>query len=108
MNQPTLFSQQSVARDPDICINRHGGSTTSTLAHQRVALEKDRALVYGYIKAAGRFGMTLDELSIVLDRAPNRISGRFSELKKRGEIVATEQRRKTRTGSWAQVYVVAQ
>ena len=106
--QFTLFSQQSVTREPDICINRHRRSDTSMLADKRVRKPQDREQVYGYIRQAGSYGMTLDEISIVLDRAPNRLSGRVSELKRAGRIIATEVTRQTRTGSWAHVYVVSQ
>jgi hypothetical protein len=105
MSQESLFSRQSVTREPDICINRHQRSDTSMLADKRVNKSRDRELVYGYIKGAGSFGMTVDELSIVLDRAPNRISGRVSELKRSNRVIATELTRKTRTGSWAHVLV---
>lgn len=108
MSQFSLFSQQSVTKEPDICINRHQRSDTSMLADVRVSKASDRELVYGYIKSASIFGMTVDELSIILDRAPNRISGRVSELKRSNRIIATELTRKTRTGSWAHVLVVAQ
>ena len=104
----SLFSQQSVTKEPDISMNRHRRSDTSMLADKRVNKSHDRELVYGYIKNAGNFGMTVDELSIVLDRAPNRISGRVSELKRGNRVIATEVTRKTRTGSWAHVLVVAQ
>ena len=112
MQQPSLYTQPlmplcSPRPDLDLCFNRHGGAGTSILAHARVNKSRDRALVYGYIKAAGAFGMTLDELSIMLDRPPNCLSGRFSELKRSGEIIASDTKRETRTQSWARVYVVA-
>jgi len=108
MNQESLFSQQSVTREPDITINRHQGSETSRLADVRANKSRDRELIYGYLKAAGNYGHTLDEISVLLDRPCNCISGRFSELKKAGRIVASGLRRTTRTGSPAAIYVVAQ
>ena len=109
-NHPTLFDTNYMPLcqprpDEDLCFTRHGGAETSVLAHARVDKQRDRQLVYGYIKAAGLYGMTLDEVSIMLDRAPNRLSGRVSELKYAGEITPLATRRKTRTGSWACVYV---
>lgn len=91
----------------DICFNRHGGAETSNLADRRVRKSKDRALIYGYVKSAGAFGHTLDEISVLLDRPCNCISGRFSELRKSGEIIPTNTHRKTRTGSWAAVYIIS-
>lgn len=93
--------------EPDICRNKHGGVETSMLADRRVQKSKDRALILGYIRASGAFGMTLYEMGVLLDRECNRISGRFTELKRDGQIIATETRRKTWTGSWATVYVAA-
>lgn len=107
MHQETLFSQQRATEEPDITRNRHRRSETSMLAHARVSTSKDREQIYGYIKAAGTFGMTLDEMSIVLDRPCNCISGRFSELKRAGRILASALLRKTRTGSPARVYITS-
>jgi hypothetical protein len=109
---PTLFDTTMVPlcdplRQEDICFNRHGGAETSMLADRRVRKSKDRALVYGYVKAAGSYGHTLDELSILLDRPCNCISGRLTELRKSGEIVTSDFTRFTRTRSRARVYVVA-
>jgi len=107
--QPTLFDHPIALCEPkpdlDMCFNRHGGNAQSDAAHQRVQKSRDRALVYGFIKAAGTFGHTVDEISLLLDRAPNRISGRITELKKAGEIVASFVTRPTRTGSPARVYI---
>jgi hypothetical protein len=57
------------------------------------------------VRAAGTYGATLDELSLALDRPPNQISGRFTELRKRGAIIDTQQTRPTRTKSPARVYI---
>ena len=103
--QQTLFCLHSIEKD--ICQNRHRGADTSVLADKQVSKAKDRALVLGYIRAAGSFGHTLDEISILLDRPVNRISGRFTELRRDGQIIALETRRQTRAKSWARVYVVA-
>lgn len=112
MNQTTFLPHQPIDEThivvPDICRNRHGGIETSMLADRRVQKANDRALILGYIRASGAYGMTLYEMGVVLDRECNRISGRFSELKRDGQIVASQTKRKTLTGSWAAVYVVAQ
>jgi predicted ArsR family transcriptional regulator len=52
-------------------------------------------------------GITTDEISNLFGKPPNAISGRLTELKKDGLIVATDRRRKTRTGRYARVFVVA-
>lgn len=90
--------------EKDICASRHGWSETSIEADQKVAKTKDRELIYGYIDHAGRFGHTLDELSIMLHRNPNSISGRLTELRIAGRIIISDERRVTRTGCRARVY----
>ena len=105
MHQQTLFRVQAV--ETDICRNRHQGTATSILADKRVAKANDRRLVLGYIHEAGMYGHTLDEIAVLLNRGVNCLSGRLTELRKRGQILITEQTRPTRTGSQARVYVVA-
>ncbi len=95
---------QSSIKEPDVCANRHGGADTSILADTKVQKTKDRELVYGYIYHAGRFGHTLDELSIMLHRNPNAISGRLTELRIKGRIYISDERRLTRSGASARVY----
>lgn len=47
---------------------------------------------------------TIDEVSEIMKRPPNAVSGRFSELRAAGLIKQTESRRKTRAGSTASVW----
>ena len=100
-----LFAIQR--REPDICRTRHRGAETSMQADKRVRKDRDRQLIYGAIQAAGNFGHTLDEISLLLDRPCNCISGRFTKLRRRGQIVTSDRTRPTRTGSPSRVYVVA-
>ena len=100
--QQTLFEVQPL--EEDICANRHGGAETSIIADKRVQKDKDRQLSLRQIQMAGPAGMTLDELSVRLDRGANRISGRLTELRKDGKITATDRTRLTRTRSPARVY----
>lgn len=102
--QPTLFPEMK-KREPDICRRKHGGAETSVEADKAVKKEADQKLILGYITAAKAFGMTLDELSIQLDRPPNRISGRLTELRMNGQIVISDLVRPTRTGCKSRVYV---
>lgn len=105
MEQRTLFDIERTEKD--ICAGRHGGADTSVQADKRVRKDKDRQLILCYIRAAGSFGMTLDELSIVLEKEQSRISGRVTELRTvyPPSIVDSGKRRKTRSGSMARVYV---
>ena len=90
----------------DITQNKHGGDPESIAANKRVNKVLDRTVVLNLITDAGAQGLTLDEISERLDRPPNVISGRITELKERGLIAASDARRKTRTGSLAKVYVL--
>jgi hypothetical protein len=103
VTQPSLFPLRPV--EPDVCRRKHGGAATSVLADKRVQKAADREEILRLVRAAGTYGATLDELSLALDRPPNQISGRFTELRKRGAIIDTEQTRPTRTKSPARVYI---
>ena len=105
MIQQSLF--QLRPRDPDICRRKHGGADTSVLAHARVQKERDREFIFSSIQVA-RHGFTLDEMADAMGVDANRISGRFTELRKAGRIYDTGERRKTRTGSLARVYKEAE
>jgi predicted ArsR family transcriptional regulator len=94
MKEPDLF---------DICANRHGGTETSVAANLRVEKSTDRALVLSLLRLSPA-GKTLDEVSAVLGRPPNQLSGRFTELVAAGQISKTDERRNTRTGASAAVY----
>lgn len=100
MNQESQLS----IKEPDICTSRHRGADTSIQADKKVRKTKDQELVYGYIYHAGRFGHTLDELSIMLHRNPNALSGRLTELRIKGRIYISDERRLTRSGVSARVY----
>ena len=105
MKQLTLGNIKLKPIEPDICANRHGGVDTSVQADSRVKKEHDRRLILGYVQASREYGITLDEACVVLERNPNEISGRFTELAKDSLIIATNMRRLTRTGSPARVWV---
>lgn len=89
----------------DICAGRHKLTPESVLANptkaQKATIWKQ---ITGQLAARGDHGMTMDEMSEWLGVAPNRISGRFTELVVQGVIVKTEHRRKTRTGKVAAIY----
>lgn len=103
MRQLSMLSIKK--QEQDICAGRHGGAETSVEANKAVRKEKDRELIYGYIQEARHYGHTLDELSVLLDRPPNAISGRLTELRVAGMICISDLTRKTRTGSRARVYI---
>lgn len=89
----------------DVCSRKHGGVETSMEANLRVDKMNDRRRVLALIQGAG--GYTLDQVSAILERPPNQISGRFSELAAAGLICRTSERRKTRAGSSAYLWKAA-
>lgn len=89
----------------DICANRHRGDRESIAARERVSVERDRSTVLNLIAGAPN-GMTLDEIAVALQRSPNCLSGRVTELRANGLIVASGERRETRTGCKAKVWRV--
>jgi hypothetical protein len=101
--QPKPFHWQRPT-EPDICKRKHGGNPQSVQANRRVQKERDRDTVLNLVAMAGPEGRTLDEVAAILDVAPNRISGRFTELKKDGKLIPTGCTRNTRTGSPAMSY----
>jgi len=66
-----------------------------------------RERVFQMVSLAGRRGMTCDETVEITDALHQTISPRFYELHTSGRIIDSGQRRKTRRGRNAIVYVVA-
>jgi hypothetical protein len=92
----------------DVCNRKHGGDPESVAAHRASAVhaEADRLTILELI--AGRIhGLTLDEACIAMNREPNQLSGRMTELKQKGAIIANGMKRPTRTGCLAKAYVIA-
>lgn len=100
MNAETTIMQTDLF---DVCAKRHGGVSTSQAANLRVNKFGDRARILNFLK---RFpnGATLDEICVALERTPNQISGRLSEMRMAGLIEKTEQKRATRTTCLASVW----
>lgn len=88
------------------------GSDTSREAAEKVSNSAGiRAMVLAHIKAEGRAGATIDEVAIYLSDAlgrmvaPGTASARVKELEDAGAICKTPERRKTRSGRNAVVYL---
>lgn len=99
------FPESSIKNETDVCASRHGGAETSVAADKKVKKEADRQLIYDYIVASKHYGHTLDELSILLHRPPNALSGRLTELSYQRKIIYSGRKRRTRSGCLARVYV---
>lgn len=102
--------EPSIRKQPelwDVCAARHGGIATSVEANRQVDKLNDRAEVFRIVHRYGSHGVTLDEVSALMGRMPNAISGRFGELAMQGLIYRTTGRRATRSGASAFVWRVA-
>ena len=84
-----------------------GPIDTSREAAAAVAttVPESRRLVLAIVRGAGLRGVTCDEVSAATGRPPNQVSGRFTELSRLGLIRRSGQRRKTRAGSEAHVWI---
>lgn len=81
---PDLFDEWR-----DVCQNKHQGNEQSTQAFQtkvRPTLRQRQIEVLQAINNAGNQGLTCKELAKAWQIGMNAISGRFSELKRLGEI----------------------
>lgn len=87
----------------DICSSRHRGAECSRIANRRVAKSSDRQKVLNILQQF-QGGATLDQVSNLLDRMPNQLSGRFTELAAKGLIEKTGEHRLTRAKSPAAVW----
>ena len=98
----------NVRKQPDICAGRHQGNAESEAAFQDLlpTLTRQRHTIFKLIHQSGGAGLTVHEAAAALEKTPNAVSGRFTELKAAGLIIK-HGRRATPTGSSAGVYRVA-
>ena len=92
MNTPDLF---------DICTSHHGGNIFSIAANHQTNKRRDTARIIDHLRTVPN--STCDEAEIALAMNHQTCSARFSELKRDG-LITPAGRRKTRTGSSAQVW----
>jgi hypothetical protein len=69
--------------------------------------EATRIAVLNFIQSQNVLGATADEVAAAFGSSHNHVAPRITELKKRGLIVATPYRRKTRSGASASVMVAS-
>lgn len=99
--QPSLFAPP--ARDPPAA----KGSPTSRAAARsmkRVAPQQ-RGVVLEWVRQQGRFGTTCDEIEAQFVMRHQSAAARLWELERMGKVRKTAQRRETRSGRNAAVYV---
>lgn len=107
------FDQPRPRRDfgdtGDVCSNYHGGADTSAEAERGkdpVARKGHELNIVATIRASGGYGKTCDELEVILGLPHQSVSARITDLQSAGAIVDSGQRRPTRSGRAARVYVL--
>lgn len=90
----------------DICQNRHKGNAYSVAANP-TSLQKDeiRATVMQFAIGQGARGITADEVAAAWDCSPNHVAPRITELKAKGHLVDSGDKRATRSGKFAAVLI---
>jgi hypothetical protein len=83
---------------------------TSTVAAARIAGRAGslRAKIYDFLKARGEHGATDQEIQTALQLSSNTENPRRGELVKKGLVVASDRKRKTRSGCPAIVWVLSE
>ena len=92
--------------DRDITENYHGGNPRSAEAHEDTKGKKarDQARILRALGAHPK-GLTCDQVETLLGIAHQTCSARFTELKAKNWILPTGERRLTKHGSKADVFV---
>ena len=90
-----------MSKREDICAKRHKGNPESVEAfnslHNRALYDMEKTLL-NIIHLRGLYGATSDELEFLLDLKHQSVSARLSVLKKKGLLVPSVHRRRTRSG----------
>jgi predicted transcriptional regulator len=73
----------------------------------RKGKNQDSARIYRMIRDAGPRGCTCDEIEVALGISHQSVSGRCTNMKDKGYIVDSGERRPTRTGTDAMVWIIA-
>ena len=99
--QPTLFSDAA-----DVCKSRHHGNPESEAAHASIVPSKAH-MRQRVIECIERLGSaTCDQVEVSTGLSHQTASARVSELRRDGIIAPTGERRPTRSGRSASVFVV--
>ena len=89
------MTQLSILDALDVCASRHGGAETSVAAHERMKHTKadTHNRIMKLAQARKEYGITVKEVAGAFGVQVNTISGRLSELKQRGKLKDSGQRR---------------
>jgi hypothetical protein len=79
----------------DVCAQKHGGNPESVAANRRASEKKFtlRTAIYMYLRLDKPRGATCKEMAAHFIKPMHAISGRISELKAMGMIIATDELR---------------
>jgi hypothetical protein len=107
--QQSLPGFGAVAERPRIETDRVALGSVETSRDAAAVAQKRaadvRKLVLSLIRGAGQRGCTCDEIAAAIGKTPNQISGRFTDLADLGLIMRSAERRPTRAGATAFVWV---
>ena len=78
---------------------------TSRIAYQATNIGEIAQRVLEFVQSAGKHGATCDEAMATLSLTHQSASPRFTDLEQRGLIVRTQNKRNTRSGNPAAIYV---
>lgn len=86
----------------------HNNTDTSIAAanSKRGSAVTDRRVIFDHIEKAGAVGCTCDAIEGQLSMLHQTVSARLKDLRDSGSIIDSGQRRKTRTGRDARVYIL--
>lgn len=102
-SQPSLREKPRVETDHVALGTVDTSREAASVAEQ--AAEFVRRLILDCVRGAGARGLTLDEFCSATGKQPNQVSGRFTDLHRLGLIQRSGDRRPTKTGATAHVWV---
>jgi hypothetical protein len=93
----------------DVTWHYHGGNPRSNEAWQNASqsAHRHRRLIWETLSMLGRYGATSDELELMLDLRHQTCSARLSDMKRDQLVVPSGMTRRTRSGSPADVIILA-
>lgn len=92
-------------RQPPLPFARGSDTSRAAADSMREHAGAQRRAVLALFRSAGSRGLTCDEAEELSGKRHQSISARVRELARDGEIVRTEERRPTRSGRMAHVYL---
>ena len=98
------WAEAQKAVEPLPAFAKNSDTSVAAAESMRGETSRLRALVLAVIRQNGETGATCDEVELATGLRHQTASARVNELMNRGQIVDTEQRRRTRSGRFATVW----